>query len=104
LIFATSQTVGWLAASIITANRLRHLKDQTNVLALVSNAAIKLVLCCAFVISSWRISVLNAEKTSLQKVGIHIGLTNFRPMDGLNSGDVIAKEYVRREFTLPTEE
>jgi len=83
---------------------LRRLKDQTNIPALVSNAAIKLVLSCAFVISSWRISVPNVEKTSSQKVGIHIGLTNFWPMDGLNSGDVIAKEYVRHGFTLPTEE
>ena len=42
----TSQKVGWLAATDYTrcqpANRLRRLKDQTNIPALVSNAAMKL--------------------------------------------------------------
>jgi len=46
LIFETSQTVGRLAATDYTrcqpADRLRCLRDQTNIPALVSNAAIKL--------------------------------------------------------------
>jgi len=46
LIFETSPAVGWLAATDYTrcqpTNRLRRLKDQTNIPALVSKAAIKL--------------------------------------------------------------